>query len=426
VQQNSTRRSLLTSAVAAGFPALRLKGSTAPSDRISVACVGTGWQGLNNVKSFLAESSAQIVAVCDIDQQHLAESRDAVNSKYENRDCAAYSDFEEVFARKDIDAIVMSLPDHWHGLAATRALRAGKDVYGEKPLAHNFTEAKAIVDAVARYGRIWQTGSWQRSLTPFRLACELVLNGRIGHVQRVEVGLPGGHTDFDGLGHLDAPQVPPKTLDYNRWLGPAPWAPYAPSRVHKTWRWNYDYGGGMLLDWVGHHVDIAHWGLAMDDSGPVEVEGTGEFSAANRIWNTPVKFRVKARYATGQAIHISGGYDEVRRGAKFIGDEGWIWVDRSGIEASSPKLLVRRLGGDDLRLYHSPGHFKNFLDCVKDRRPAVAPASAALRSATPAFLGLISIITGRTIHWDPKTQSIVGDPGAARLLSRPMRTPWSL
>ncbi len=419
------RRSILASAIA-GFPALRLNGAGAPSDRVTVACVGTGWQGTNNVKSFLAEASAQVVAVCDIDRTHLAEARDIVNIKYGNGDCQTYTDFDEVFARKDIDAVVMSLPDHWHGVASTRALRAGKDVYGEKPIAHNFAEGKAIVDAVARYGRIWQTGSWQRSLTQFRLACELVRNGRIGKVSRVEVGLPGGHTDFDELGHLDSPQPPPSTLDYDRWLGPAPYAPYAPARVHKTWRWNFDYGGGMLLDWVGHHVDIAHWGLDMDDSGPVEVSGQGEFSAANRIWNTPVKFRVRARYSTGAEMLISGGHDDIRRGAKFIGDEGWIWVDRSGIEASRPHLLSGRLGGSDIRLYHSPGHFKNFLDCVRTRRPTVAPASAALRSATPAFLGLISIVTGRSIRWDPVAQSIVGDGDAARHLSRSMRGPWHL
>lgn len=421
-----SRRDLVRLPLIVPASAMGLNGAVAPSDRVTLANVGTGWQGMNNVNSFLGESTAQIVAVCDIDREHLAQARDAVNTKYNSNDCRGYRDMEEVFARSDIDAVVLSLPDHWHGIASTRALRAGKDVYGEKPIAHNWAEGRAIVDAVTRYGRVWQTGSWQRSLAPFRLACELVRNGRIGKVNRVEVGLPGGHPDFDLLGHLNSPQQPPEHFDYDRWLGPAPVAPYSPARVHKTWRWNFDYGGGMLLDWVGHHVDIAHWGLGMDESGPVEVTATGEFSAENRVWNTPVKFRVDAKYATGATLLISGGYDDIRRGAKFSGDAGWIWVDRSGIDAEPRSLLASKIRGDEIRLHRSPGHFRNFLDCVKSRQTPIAPADTALRSATPAYLGLISILTGRAIRWDPVQERIQGDPGAARYLSRPMRSPWHL
>jgi predicted dehydrogenase len=263
-------------------------------------------------------------------------------------------------------------------------------------------------------------------MAPFRFACELVRNGRIGKVSRVEVGLPGGHTDFDLLGHRDSPEPPPATLDWDRWLGPAPGAPYCPARVHKTWRWNFDYGGGMLLDWVGHHVDTAHWGLDLDRTGPLEVSGTGEFSSANRVWDTPAKFRVEAHYAGGVTLLISGGYDDVRRGAKFIGDEGWIWVDRAGIDARPRSLLASRIRGDEVRLYRSPGHHREFLECVKNRRTPLAPAETALRSATPAYLGLISIRTGRTIRWDPEREKILGDPAAERYLSRTMRSPWHL
>lgn len=398
----------------------------APSDRVTIACIGAGWQGGNNVKIFLEENGAQVVAVCDIDTGHLDDARNVVNQKYGNRDCAAYSHFEEVLARADIDAVVLSVPDHWHGIIAVRAAAAGKDIYGEKPIAHNFAEGLEIVEAVRRYGSIWQSGSWQRSVAQFRFACELVRNGRIGRVSRVEVGLPGGLTDFDGLGHLDAPQPAPQHFDFDRWLGPAPDAPYAPARVHKTWRWNLDYGGGMLMDWVGHHVDIAHWGLGLDGTGPIEVEGRGEFRHDHRIWNAPEKFRVAAKYEGGLEMLISGGYSEIPRGTKWIGEFGWVWVDRAGLEAQPRNLLTSRILPGEVQLERSPGHHRQFVESVRTRRKTLTPPEVSLRSATPGYLGLISILTGRRIRWDPARQEIIGDTCAARMLARPMRSPWRL
>ncbi|MFN3325121.1 MAG: Gfo/Idh/MocA family protein [Bryobacteraceae bacterium] len=430
MKRTASRRSFLQAAV--GFPlivpasVLGKDGAVPPSDRVTLGLVGTGWQGINNVNSFLREPRARIVALCDIDRTHLDEALALVNKETGNAGCRTYHEMEELFARPDIDAVALTLPDHWHGIASLAALRAGKDVYGEKPIAHNWAEGRVIADAARRTGRVWQTGSWQRSRAEFRFACELVRNGRIGKVRRVEVGLPGGHTDFDGLGHLNTPQRPPETLDWDRWLGPAPKVPYCPARVHKTWRWNYDYGGGMLLDWVGHHVDIAHWALDLDRSGPVEVSATGEFSAANPVWDTPVKFRVTAKYADGVTMLISGGYDDVRMGAKFIGEEGWIWVDRSGIEAEPRSLLAMRIRGEEKRLRVSNSHHGEFLDCVRSRRTPLTPAETALRSATPGYLGLIAIRTGRTIRWDPVREVIIDDSEAQRYLSRPMRAPWRL
>jgi predicted dehydrogenase len=417
---------------AAGFPLIAPArvlgggGTTAPSDRIAVACIGTGWMGSANVTAFLDEPGAQVVAVCDVDSEHLAAACAQVHTKYGNKDCASYRNFEDVLARDDVDAVMIATPDHWHGLIGVAALRAGKDVYGEKPLAQNWAEGNAICEAARQTRRVWQTGSWQRSRAQFRQACELVRNGRIGKVHTVEVGLPGGLTDFDGIGHLDQPTDPPKRLDYDRWLGPAPRAPYSPARVHKTWRWNLDYGGGMLMDWVGHHVDTAHWGLGLDDTGPVEVEGTGEYTLASAVWNAPSKFRVTARYAGGLTMIISGGYDDIRRGARWIGDEGWIWVDRSGMEAHPRQVLFSRIRPDEIRLERSESHYRNFLDCVRTRRRTLSPADVALRSATPGYLGLISILNGTKIRWDPVKQRILGDPLAERLLSRPMRSPWRL
>ncbi len=428
----TTRRKFLGGLGAAAFPAVvpasavGRGGGTAPGDRIHVGCAGVGWQGTNNLKSFLELPDARVVAVCDVDSEHLDAAQQTVNDKYGSKDCAAYRRVEEMLARPDIDAVCLSLPDHWHGLASVLAARWGKDIYGEKPLAHNFAEGMAICDAVRRYGRVWQTGSWQRSVTQFRYACELVRSGRIGKVQRVEVGLPGGHTDFDGKAHLVAPSPPPRSLDYDRWLGPAPLAPYCPARVHKTWRWHSDYGGGMLMDWIGHHVDIAHWGLGLDHSGPFEVEAHGEFPPADVLWDTATSYRVTAKYAGGLEMHISGGYDDTRLGTKWIGDGGWLWVDRKGMDGEPKSILTSKIGPNDVQLPRSKGHPAQFIECVRTRRETLTPADVALRSATPGYLGLISMRVGRRIRWDPVKQEIVGDLEAARLMERPMRDPWHI
>jgi len=417
---------------AASLPALapsRALGrddQVAASNRVVVGCVGVGWQGVGNLKAFLKDPNVQVAALCDIDLDHLKEGKELVDQKYGNTDCAAYHVFEELFARPDIDAVVLSVPDHWHALAAIPAIRAGKAVYGEKPLAHNWAEGQAICDAVNLYGTVWQTGSWQRSLSSFRLACELVRNGRIGKVSKVEVGLRWGNIDFAGTGNLQATAPPPPTLDYDRWLGPAPYAPYCPARVHKNWRYNYDYGGGSLMDWVGHHVDIAHWGLDLDRTGPNEVEAEAEFPTEGSIWNTAIKYRVTARYKGDITMVIDGGKEGFRTGTKWVGDEGWIWIDRSGMEAEPKRLLRERIRPNEIHLPHSPGHQQQFIECVKTRRPTLTPCDVALRSATPGYLGQIAMLTGRKIRWDPKKQEILDDPVAQRMLFRSMRSPWYL
>jgi predicted dehydrogenase len=405
------------------LPAAAL-AKTSPSDRIALVQIGAGWQGMNNLESFLNDPRVRVVGVCDIDRDHLAEAQAAVDNKYGDRGCSTFHLFEDALARRDVDAVSLALPDHWHGIVSTAAARAGKDIYGEKPLAHNYAEGQAIRDAVRRYGRVWQTGSWQRSRLQFRLACELVRNGRIGKVHRVEVGLPAGFTDFSGLAEQDRPAPSPKTLDYDRWLGPAPVAPYSPARVHKNWRWNLDYGGGNLMDWVGHHVDIAHWGLGLDEVGLLEVEATGEFPERGRVYNAMTRYRVTAAYPGGLRMVIAGGHKDIRFGTKWIGEDGWIWVDRSGLEAHPAKVLTSRIGPSEIQLPRSPGHTEQFIDCVKTRGVTLTPAEVALHSATPGWLGLIAMTVGRKLRWDAAAETIVDDPGAAELLSRPMRSPW--
>jgi len=416
---------------AAGFPTIvpasvfGKSGAVAPSNRIVMAGIGFGMMGIPNMEALLEKEEVQWVAVCDVDAKHLEEARGMVNRKYGNRDCAAYRDFRELCRRTDIDAVSIAVPDHWHALTAIACARAGFDIYGEKPLSHSLPEGRAICEAVKRYGRIWQTGSWQRSVANFHHACELVRNGRIGKVLLVEVGLPQGHHDFAGTAHLDRYGTPPPELDYDFWVGPAPYSDYCTARVHRNWRWVLDFGGGQLMDWVGHHVDIAHWGLGFDLTGPVEIEGWGEFPRRG-IWDSPTRYRLRARYGDGTPMVIAGGFEEIRSGTRWIGEHGWVWVDRGSQETNPPGLWQERIGPEETRLYRSRDHYQNFLDCVKSRRQTITPAEVAHRSASVGHLGVVAMEVGRKIRWDPETETIQDDPAAERLLSRAYRKPWRL
>ena len=257
--------------------------AVAPSEKLTVGCIDMGNMGGSDMRSFLAADDAQVVAVCDVHAGRLQQARVQVDERYGNADCSAYGDFRELIGRDDIDIVQLTTPDHWHAVIAVAAAKAGKDIYGEKRFSHSLREGRAMCDAIERYGRVWQTGSWQRSEARFRFACELVLNGRIGTVRHVDVGLPEGFST-DGGEEGETVMKPPPELDYDFWLGPAPYADYVPARVHWNWRWNLEYGGGQLLDWVGHHVDIAHWGLGLDRTGPVEVDGVGEYPESG-LWN---------------------------------------------------------------------------------------------------------------------------------------------
>jgi predicted dehydrogenase len=384
-------------------------------------------QGPGNTRAFLAEHDCQVVAACDVDQNHLKQAVDTINNHYDNKDCIAYHDYREMLARDDIDAVMLAVPDTWHALVATEAARRGKDIYGEKPLARTIAEQQAIVKAVHKHGRIWQTGSWQRSQRSFRQAAEIVRNGLIGRVTRVEVGLPAGNHDWNKTGMLTTPTTPPPELDYDFWLGPSQMEPYIPARIHMNWRWNYNVGGGQLLDWIGHHNDIAHWGMGFDDSGPLEVEGHGEFPPRDAVWNTATKYRINCKYPGDIDWVIAGGYDDIKMGAKWIGTDGWVYVDRGKYDASNLDWFVE-IPQDRYRikLYHSDNHQRNFLDCVKSRKPTITPVEVAHHSAIPGHLGLISMLVGRKLTWNAAREKIIDDREASKLLTRPYRAPWKL
>ena len=430
----SRRRFLAATGVALAAPtlipasALGRQGTTAPSERITVGVLGWGMQGPGNTGELLRINQCQVVAACDLDKNHLQSALDTVNNHYKNKDCKSYHDYRVLMARKDIDAVMLAVPDNWHALVATEAAKNKKDIYGEKPLARTIAEQQAIVQAVQENKRIWQTGSWQRSQAPFRKAAEIVRNGLIGKVTRVEVGLPAGHHDFAGTGKFMTASDPPPELDYEFWIGPASMEPYIKGRVHMNWRWNYNIGGGQLLDWIGHHCDIAHWGLDCDQAGgPLEIEGVGEFPHKDAVWNTCTKYRITCKYPNDVTMIIAGGHGDIRGGAKWIGTDGWVWVDRGGFDASNVDWF-RQIPADKykVKLYKSDNHMRNFIESVKSRQPTITPVETAHHSALPGHLGLIAMLVGRKIKWDSTSEKIVGDSDATRLMSRGYRSPWKL
>jgi predicted dehydrogenase len=460
-----TRRTFIQTAAAAAAlsasPFARARRVPA-HERITIGVIGWGMMGPANTKAFLGFDDCQVVAACDIEKNHLQAAVDTVNAKYGNKDCAAIHDYREMLARDDIDAIMIAIPDHWHAIVATEAAARKKDIYGEKPLARTIAEQQAIVQAVHKNNIIWQTGSWQRSLPQFHKAAEIVRNGLIGNVTHVEVGLPGAPHDFprsvpallNKLSNLpgkiqDPSQIlpntpawdlavtpPPADLDYDTWIGPSQMEPYIEARVYQNWRWNYNTGGGQLLDWIGHHGDIAHWGLGFDLSGPSEVQGFGEFPPANAVWNVALKYSVECTYrkeVTGYpndvSLTIGGGSHAISMGTKWIGTDGWVWVDRSGFDASNPEWVKMDSLPDAQRkipLYESSEHRRNFLDSVKSRKLTIAPVDVAHHSTLPGHLGVISMLVGRKLHWDVKQEKILNDPEATALMTRPYRAPYKL
>ncbi len=407
--------------------ALGREDQPAPSNRIVVGMVGWGMMGPGDTAELMKLPDCQVVAACDVDKEHLKAALEGINGHYKNQDCKPYHDYREMMARKDIDAVMIAVPDHWHALVATEAANNKKDIYGEKPLARTIAEQQAMVKAVQKNKCIWQTGSWQRSQGPYRRGAEIVRNGLIGKLTRVEVGLLAGNLDYAGGGKM-TPTAPPDRLDYDFWLGPSAMEPYIEGRVHKNWRWNYNTGGGQLLDWVGHHCDIAHWGMGNDATiGPLEIEGHGDFPPKDAVWNTCTKYRLELKYPDNITMVVAGGHADIRNGTKWIGTDGWVWVDRDGHDATNIDWFAQ-IPPDKhtVKLYRSDNHQRNFIECVKSRQPTITPIEVAHHSAIPGHLGLISMLVGRKIKWDAAKEVILGDAEASQLLTRPYRSPWKL
>ncbi|MGV8091957.1 MAG: Gfo/Idh/MocA family oxidoreductase [Mangrovibacterium sp.] len=402
--------------------ALGLNGTTPPSDRIVMGSIGTGSQGTSNMKNFLKFKDVQYVALCDVDANHLGKAQNIVNTYYKNTDCRIYEDYREFLEKEKLDAVCISIPDHWHSLTYIAAAEKKINIWGEKPLARTIREGQAIVKAVQKNGIIWQTGSWQRSVGNFRHAAELVFNGRIGKVKYAEVGLPNGGKSIGTPPVMEVPEG----LNWEFWLGPAPKVPFR-GVCHWDWRWILDYSGGQLTDWAGHHIDIAHWGLGLDRTGPIEVEGIGVYPEEG-IYDVPVQYDFMCKYANGIQIRVANA-SRLRHGmgVTWFGETGWIHVSRGEVLfASDPKIVKEELGAGDTRLYKSDDHFQNLLECIKTRKETITPVDIAHRSISVGLLGEIAMTTGQKIQWDPEKEEITGNERASRLLYRPMRQPWTI
>jgi predicted dehydrogenase len=397
-----------------------------PNDRPGIALIGCGGMGradANNARRF-----GDILAVCDVDENHVAAA--AKQFTKDGKSPAKYGDFRQVMERDDIHIIVQATPDHWHTLINLAAAQAKKDVYGEKPLTLTIDEGKQLIKAVRGRGIVLQTGTQQRSDKKFRLACELVRNGRIGKLKQVNVFVPAGIT-----GGPFATGPVPKEFNWDFWLGQAPQVDYLKERCHSSFRWWYDYSGGPVTDWGAHHNDIARWAIGQD--GPVDVEARALSEVIPGGYTTPAQFEATLTWANGvkQVVKTTpddspfGGVINAagqRNGLKFEGTEGWIWVNRSDLSASKDEIIETPLPDNPIRLENSSDHMGNFFDCVRSRKDPISPVEAGHRSAVVGHLIVIALRLGKKFQWDAKAEVFVGDnakEGNAQL-ARKMRKPY--
>ncbi len=406
----------VAAAAQAQAPADAKAAKSGANDQIVMAAIGTGGQGTGIMKWAKSKPGVKFVAVCDLDDERRKKAAGVIG-----KDCREYKDFRELLAKEHVNAVTIGTVDHWHALVAIAAMKAGCDVYCEKPLSLTIEEGTAMLEAARKYNRVFQTGSQQRSDARYRLACELVRNGRIGKVHTVEARIGD-----NPIGGPFPTTTAPEGLDWDFWKGPTADVPYVKERCHYEFRWWYEYSGGKMTDWGAHHNDIAQWGLGKDGSGPVSVTAVGvEPSKKPNSYNCHPHFAVNYEYADGaRLITTSDG----ENGNRFIGDDGWIFVSRGRIEASDPKLIKEPLPKDAHRLYHSNDHMGNFMDCIKSRKRPICDVEVGYRSASVCHIGAISLRLGIPLEWDPKAEKFVGphaDKGNA-MLSREMRSPWRL
>ena len=431
----TTRRGFLkTGALAVGAPwvipssAMGLETKEIPSNRIGLGFIGLGAMNSGHIGRFLAQSDVQIVAGCDPWTHKRETAQERIHSRYADmfgkgiyRGCAVYNDFRDLIQDSNVDAVVIATPDHWHTIPALAAVRAGKDVYLEKPMTLTIQEGRALANAVKETGQVFQHGAQQRSHWDFGKAVELVRNGRIGQLKTIEVGIHAGATS------KNFPEEPvPKGFDYDLWLGQAPNAPYCKGRCVgiRPWILIRDYSGGRITSWGSHHLDIAHWAMDADLTGPIEIEGSGVFPESG-LYDSALTWRVTLRYANGVTVLFTDNRQQPQ-GMKFIGDKGWIFVSRTEIKTEPSGILDSKIGANEIHLQTSRDHHQNFIDCIKTRVETVSPAEIAHRSTTACHLTNICLWLKRKVCWDPEKEQFVNDPEADKFISREMRKPWRL
>ena len=437
--------------VVAGFPSIvpsSVLGAFAPSNRINIGAIGNGRISRgHDLPGLWKYDSARIMAACDLDSHRVEDARTLINDYYSKKTgkkydgVTTYGNYRELLANKDVDAVVISTPDHWHALIAIHAVQAGKDVYLQKPASLTIAEGRALSDAVHRSGRIFQIGSQQRSSPQFRYAAELVRNGRIGQLRTVQIGLPG-----DPAGEEEPTMPVPKNLNYDMWLGSTPVVPYTEKRVHPQagydrpgWLRCEQFGAGMITGWGAHHIDSAHWGMDTEYTGPVEIWGTAEFPKSG-LWDVHGPFRTEALYGNGVHMIVSGDFPN---GIRFEGTDGWIFVSRGNetvtasdpvaklqdsqaLAASDPKIIKSVIGPDEIHLYDSKDHHGNWLDSIRSRQQPIAPVEVAHRACSACLLHHMAMKLKRKLYWDPSRERFKNDDEANGMLSRPQRPPYTI
>ena len=438
-----------SSLLVAGFPSIvpsTVFGQKAPSNRINVGAIGTGRiSRIHDMPGVWRYDSAQIMAVCDLDSKRVEDAKKLVNDYYSKKTgkpydgVAGYTNYHELLANKDVDAVIISTPDHWHAIIAVDAVEAGKDVYLQKPASLTIAEGRALSNAVQRTGRILQIGSQQRSSPQFRYAAELVRNGRIGKLKTVQIGLPG-----DPSGDVESEMPVPKNLNYDMWLGSTPNVYYTEKRVHPQadygrpgWLRCEQFGAGMITGWGAHHVDSAHWAMNTEYTSPVEISGWAEFPTKG-LWDVHGKFQTEGIYADGVKMTISGDFPN---GIRFDGTEGWIFVSRGNesvtgsdpvsklkdpqaLAASDPKIITSVIGPDEIHLPVSQEHHGNWLDSVRSRQQPIAPVEVGHRACSTCLLHHMAMKLKRKLYWDPMKERFKNDDQANAMLSRPQRKPY--
>ena len=444
-------KAVVLSSIAGGFPAIvpsSVLGSRSPGNRINIGAIGNGRiSRVHDLPGIWKHDAARIMAVCDLDSRRVEDARTLVNGHYGDKTgkkydgVTTYTDYRELLANKDIDAVVISTPDHWHAIIAIHAVEAGKDVYLQKPASLTIAEGRALSDAVHRSGRIFQIGSQQRSSPQFRYAAELVRNGRIGRLQTVQIGLPG-----DPSGDVEPDMPVPKNLNYDTWLGSTPVVPYTEKRVHPQsgydrpgWLRCEQFGAGMITGWGAHHIDSAHWAMGTEYTGPLEVWGSAVFPAKG-LWDVHGPFRTEALYADGVRMIVSGDFTN---GIRFEGTDGWIFVSRGNesvtasdpvaklqdsqaLAASDPRIIKSVIGPDEIHLYESKDHHGNWLDCIRSRQQPIAPVEVAHRACSACLIHHMAMKLKRKLYWDPAAERFKNDDEANALRSRPQRSPYIL
>jgi predicted dehydrogenase len=454
--KSSTKGALAASLAITGFPTIvpaYVLGKNAPSNKIQIGQIGFGRIARSHdLPETMKNEVARVIAVADVDSKRGEMGKQWIEKQYADKtgqsnyvDVKVFDDYKEMIQRKDIDAVIISTPDHWHAQPAMEAALQGKDIYMQKPTSLTIQEGRVMSDLIHRTGIIFQIGSQQRSVNPwpqFKRACELVRNGRIGEVQKILIGLPG---DPPG-GKKEEMPIPPN-LNYDMWLGSTPYVPYTLDRVHSQdnlndrpgWLRCEQFGAGMITGWGAHHLDIAHWGMGTEYTGPIEIEAKADFPKEG-LWDVHGDFEVSAKYANGVIMEVSGDYPN---GVRFEGTDGWIFVARGnvGVTASDPvegskpndafnasdsKILTSEIGADEIHLYESEEHHKNWLDCIISRQQTITPVEVAHRSCSACLVSHIAMKLPRKLYWDPVRERFKNDDEANAMVGRSQRHPYGV